>query len=52
LTNSFTSNTISGNTATGNGNAFGGFDLFDDPSNTTNTWTNNKAGTRSPAGLG
>jgi parallel beta-helix repeat protein len=47
-------NKISGNTALGNGDAFGGFDLDDMSGDTTNsnTWTNNKAVTRNPANLG
>jgi len=49
-------NTISGNMAMGNGDALGGFDLFDASTGggtaaTANTWAGNKAKTRSPAGL-
>jgi parallel beta-helix repeat protein len=49
-------NTISGNMAMGNGQAVGGFDLFDASTGTgtamtANTWLNNKAQTRSPARL-
>jgi parallel beta-helix repeat protein len=48
-------NTISGNTAMGNGQS-SGFDLLDastgsGTAGTANTWLNNKAQTRSPAGL-
>jgi parallel beta-helix repeat protein len=55
LSNS-TGNTISGNTAMGNGPNFGGFDLFDasigsGTAGTANTWAGNKALTRSPGGL-
>jgi len=51
-----TGNTISGNTAMENGDAFGGFDLLDHSlgggtAGTANTWAGNKAKTRSPAGL-
>ena len=51
-----TGNTISGNMAMGIGIALGGFDLFDasmgtSTAMTANTWLNNKAQTRSPAGL-
>jgi len=50
-------NTLSGNIAMGNGDVLGGFDLEDDSTagtgtaGTKNTWLNNKALTRSPAGL-
>src|SRR5262249_47482620 len=50
-------NTTRGNTAMGNGEALGGFDLEDDTpggtgtAGTKNTWSGNKAKTRSPAGL-
>jgi parallel beta-helix repeat protein len=46
-------NTITGNTALGNGYAVvGGFDLFDGSLTTThNAWSNNKARTRNPFGL-
>jgi len=55
-TSSSSSNTISGNTAMGNGLTVGGFDLFDGSigfltAGTANTWLNNKAQTRSPSGL-
>src|SRR5262249_9523462 len=51
-----TGNTISGNVAMGNADAVGGFDLVDNsiggqPDGTANFWSNNKAKTRSPAGL-
>ncbi len=46
-------NTISGNTALGNGLAAGGFDLFDASGTTTqNTWSKNHANTRNPSSLG
>jgi parallel beta-helix repeat protein len=46
-------NTITLNTALGNGLPQGGFDLFDDSGTTTaNTWSKNTAHTRNPLGLG
>ncbi len=46
-------NQITTNTATGNGVASGGFDLFDGAGSATqNTWTLNKAGTRNSLFLG
>ena len=45
-------NVIRANTATGNGDAFGGYDLLDDSGMTTkNTWSGNVAKTRFPIGL-
>src|SRR5262249_49927644 len=53
LTSSSTGNTVTGNTALGDGLTLGGFDLFDGSGTTTqNTWTHNTATTRNPAGLG
>lgn len=52
-----TGNTLSGNVAMGNGDAFGGFDLDDlttggtGTAGTKNTWSGNKFKTSNPAGL-
>jgi len=56
LADSASGNTISGNTAMGNADAVGGFDLIDlslgsGTAGTANTWLNNKALRRPPAGL-